>query len=95
MVSTSITRSDHHPNHCPIFLTTDQNVNRRTNFIYHTDPNGSGGANDHDGMKPSWPAYGDKRRTTLRFSSKGNTLIRDDFHEEQIAYFFDKQATAW
>jgi carboxylesterase type B len=72
---------------------TDQNINRRTNFIYHTDPNGPGGANN--GMEPSWPAYGDKRRTTLRFGSEGNTLIRDDFHEEQIAYFFDKQAMAW
>jgi hypothetical protein len=46
-------------------------------------------------MKPFWPAYGNKHRTTLRFGLEGSCVIRDDYREEQIAYFFDKQALAW
>lgn len=52
----------------------------RLNFIYSQNPNG-GTAN-----ATNWPAYGSSQNS-LQIQAGNTTVIRDNYREEQIAFF--------
>jgi hypothetical protein len=37
-----------------------------------------------------WPVYDGDHKRVLRFFPGNNSVIRDDFREDAIAFFFDK-----
>lgn len=52
----------------------------RINFIYNQNPNGANATN--------WPVYGSSSEQNMLLLQANNvTLIRDNYREEQIAFF--------